>query len=866
MRLERRWLETVFRNVTPESVFDSIKKSLKPTELPDEYVTLYNKFSNESFHHFSKDLYSNYTPDEINNFYEVMNSKVEDTNKYPCKSLFNLLVDYSGQVLFINQRYPVVKYSEILNFREITNKLGQNIFTTSYLAYNDLYNKQETYDFGWKAVLSSDNQRLSNILNKGMAENHFHLFGSTQIFSLSWVSAMNHVENIPSFCKKFEQPLSRDDMPGETFENKITNELQRAAIIRQYLFSCFVNNENCGSSCKKTDTNIINMLEEPLLYSITSDVYALRTNYGYRIDDEEVFDYALKSNMDEQNYKFNRALVGERYFMYSCFRRVFSNEFSDLECNLFYLYLVIKTNFRRELVQSNDKVGFQNFSDYQDSKGYFTDRYNLYNKEAINLALNSECDNQNINSVEARITPKKTCRKMRKIIMDIDNAQQQTYNSCVLTHSETLDLITDRVLNDNNPKPKYHHFYVIHFPKRKDTDRNQCDILLKRRHNSLKNTYYTEAKALRELISKYYLTRNRIKAIDGCASEIGCRPEVLCQTIRSVVEYNPVDCRSSVLQHKEPFVLHNTYHAGEDFIGLVDGLRAIYEAIHFVGLKRNDRLGHATALGLNPEEYYKFKEYKITGKKQEMLDSLVWLITYADKKGIAVKSSVRDNIMSKAYEWFNDIFNKNLPENEKIYDSNLFSYLKSYTLRGDPDDCYYSGKYVANDNFIMKHDYLSSIAKDSTRQSQDAVKLHYYYMFDQKVKDAGNVNVRYKIEPEFIKLVEGVQKELQREVNESGLGIECNPSSNKCISVFKDFENHPIFNFNGLDGNDFRMFVSVNTDDLGVFDTSLENEYAILALSLELKKDKEGMRVNTPEQIYSWIDKIRENGINQIFS
>lgn len=47
--------------------------------------------------------------------------------------------------------------------------------------------------------------------------------------------------------------------------------------------------------------------------------------------------------------------------------------------------------------------------------------------------------------------------------------------------------------------------------------------------------------------------------------------------------------------------LHYTYHAGEDFFHLLDGLRTIYEAVEFLKLGDGDRMGHASAAGVDPK-------------------------------------------------------------------------------------------------------------------------------------------------------------------------------------------------------------------------------------------------------------------------
>ena len=61
------------------------------------------------------------------------------------------------------------------------------------------------------------------------------------------------------------------------------------------------------------------------------------------------------------------------------------------------------------------------------------------------------------------------------------------------------------------------------------------------------------------------------------------------------------------------------------------------------------------------------------------------------------------------------------------------------------------------------------------------------------------------------------------------------------------------------------MFVSINTDDLGVFDTNLENEYALMVCALQQEKDEQGQSRFPAEEIYRWIDHIRHMGLEQSF-
>ena len=90
---------------------------------------------------------------------------------------------------------------------------------------------------------------------------------------------------------------------------------------------------------------------------------------------------------------------------------------------------------------------------------------------------------------------------------------------------------------------------------------------------------------------------------------------------------------------------------------------------------------------------------------------------------------------------------------------------------------------------------------------------------------------------------------------------------------FKKYIKHPILKFynKGLVADSKKLAeceqlnVSINTDDQGVFNTSLENEYAYMALALEKAKDKDGKYLYKKSVIYQWLDDIRKMGIRQTF-
>lgn len=76
------------------------------------------------------------------------------------------------------------------------------------------------------------------------------------------------------------------------------------------------------------------------------------------------------------------------------------------------------------------------------------------------------------------------------------------------------------------------------------------------------------------------------------------------------------------------------------------------------------------------------------------------------------------------------------------------------------------------------------------------------------------------------------------------------------------YDEHPIFRFNTITDKEegFNLPVTINTDDLGIFQTSLDYEYALLAAAALKKKDINGDKLYTKAEVIRWLEDIRKNG------
>ena len=96
---------------------------------------------------------------------------------------------------------------------------------------------------------------------------------------------------------------------------------------------------------------------------------------------------------------------------------------------------------------------------------------------------------------------------------------------------------------------------------------------------------------------------------------------------------------------------------------------------------------------------------------------------------------------------------------------------------------------------------------------------------------------------------------------------ESNPSSNFLISRLDKTIELPVFKLFPIEATEndaIRLNVSVNTDDQGVFYTSLVKEYTLLAGALQNEHNNK-LRKYDNDKILTWIERLVDNGKNQCF-
>ena len=397
----------------------------------------------------------------------------------------------------------------------------------------------------------------------------------------------------------------------------------------------------------------------------------------------------------------------------------------------------------------------------------------------------------------------------------------------------------------------------------------------------------------------------KLRGIDAASQEIGCRPEVFAGIYRQLGKHS-FEYSVDIDKRERLPALKKTFHVGEDFLDIVDGLRAIDEVIRFLNFGHGDRIGHAIVLGIDVENWYQKKNHMISLAVQDYLDNLAWLYHALTHYSISIPNigGLKERINSDFEYWFRLVYRNHMHEDclqsivkkaQNYYDENpsegshlyhvhtfhfdIMDYYRAWSLRGDDPSCYCEGFFKKpngpianllrerckiNDSFPIRYE---------ERYVAEYSILNYYYQFDGNIRREGAKEINVRISKEYILGVTAVQAQMRALLARKGVSIECNPTSNVLISGFRSYDMHPIFQLynrglcaeNCENSDCEQLDVSINTDDRGVFYTDLEMEYALLANAFEKMDDNAGNRRFKKSDVYRWIDNIRKMGLNQSF-
>ncbi|MGY3055664.1 adenosine deaminase [Pedobacter sp. UYEF25] len=656
---------------------------------------------------------------------------------------------------------------------------------TNCEALNDYFHSYILPNTKYTSIPSSKHDLLTELLfeNAGLNDLHVHLNGSTEI-DLVWEDFLSFPEKIYKELQlSFGTTLVREQIDQESSllsPLKFYRLLKIARKLRSTLFDYVFPN---------TDLNVFPPVEDLL-----KSIIAYERLGSKLIQRDHPFKHLIRNADDLPN------TVSFEGLMYIVVLAKLKSDGMGVIATLFHFYLLIKGLANRLLVQQVHQNGFTQFQ-----------KITLNNlREISEKKFHSRFFQQNGNNLgfvkflEGRFSPKQSQLENTVLIDNIIKGWNTFING--LDTSQKL------------PELKL----VAHFIKRNDSKPNSFI-----RYKALRLDTWKRAKNLSLLLNKYTKYRELITGVDAASSEFDTPPEAFGPAFRALRRWGSVK--------------HFTYHVGEDFFHLISGIRAVYEAVNFLGLGKNDRVGHATALGISVKIWASVVEESFYIRKGEWLDNLVFLHFYATflpKKVILELESRIKILVNEVYDV------SSFDMDDLITAWQLRKYCPILLLSNSIQEAKYSSVFDVDEWNDIQRQHITPEAK---------FFLASYNNLDLRLKYDEIISVEpYAVcnEHNLIKL----QLKMLKYLSSSNIKIETLPTSNVRIGYYKYYKDYHLHNWLKWksEGNQLPEIV-VGTDDTGIFATNIYNEYAnIFCYLVNSKKE-------TPKDVMIVLNELNTN-------
>ena len=661
------------------------------------------------------------------------------------------------------------------------------------------------------------------IAKEGLSEIHLHLNGTTEA-DFVWQDALSHPVKFYNYIKQARGRDKKVEMSeqymqlGDFKYDDVYRLVKFASSIRDSLISDIDNcgygapyygNKHCEFNLSFTVFNKYN----PLLFPDKIHPYR-RICFGKTL--------------------FN-AIQYEALFLIKAFSHL-ENYKDEGFASLLHFYILVYSFCNRLLSQQTNQTGFEQFLKIADNKlrefseekyaARFKQLQGMYGRDLIRL--------------EGRFAPKKEIEKnvkiLRSIIKDYKNVKKKD-------------------TGNNNDSLRYDLSLIAHFIKEKDKTKPKIapyrDSKLRTKAEQNLSTLNCSLRYIRDW-DKYFC------GFDAANNELYARPEVFGPVFR-----------------KARFMGFNsfTFHAGEDFVHLLSGIRAVYEAVDFLGLAAGDRIGHATAVGIEPGIWLDRNGKSVIIEKGEWFDDLVFAYFLIDRCNC--NFSHRSKLSEKIKELFYEIYEGGFSNygNRHVQNFEISDIIKAWKLRKlDPKLSFGIMRNALFDEFknlelkdIFKYRYEKKYDDMDLEKDIDSLRIYRTtnrYFYDEK-KDFKIFRAYHsgKTIEESKKLIEvktddifdenilrTFQDTVINELNNKRISVEALPTSNLRISHYKNYGEHHIFRWLGID-KDYnyadnsnasmhtseynpKPIVCLGSDDPGIFSTNVRNEFSHIFCSL----------------------------------
>ncbi len=510
------------------------------------------------------------------------------------------------------------------------------------------------------------------------------------------------------------------------------------------------------------------------------------------IEEDEVFNESWQFLFSYQNYPI---LAKAAYFYLLVLEKL--DKTNDCLAHKFHHLLLIESSLHRMVVQQKTQKGFTQFQmiPNNDIRWLYEDQ----SYESRFKQLFQNCGFNFMEYLEGRFAPQKIKEANLALIKRIKDG---------------MDKLHEIFEEERKSPPKLG--LVAHFIKLPDNHYSDGE-----RHHKLRREIADKSIAL--ISAQRYLDYDKkligILGIDAAANEMDAGPEVFAPSFRWL--------RTEWAQAFK-YDLKQTFHAGEDFVHLLSGLRMMYEAVEFLDMQQGDRIGHGTAAGIAPDLWLERVGESIYIKQGEWLDNLIFVY-----KLISTPASPYENLRNKMPSIMNEINRLTIAIYGRAY--SIDDLFQAWEFR-KYDPAYYLLHTQTYQRDIM--DMEEKVLKELKAYPR-ARQLFRLYHYSQTAKNWYNQYMNVTLRPGLLTAEEfrQIQNLVLHHLAKKNIALEVPITSNLCISFYRNLNEHHIGRWikGSSDHNLLIPAVVMGTDDPGIFMTNIYIEYARLMTYLENK-------------------------------
>lgn len=786
MDFERSILSSLFCDYSPREVVESLCENRNPKNCQAIFKkSLLNKLPSKLKGRLP---YFTYTErervkDEIEAHWKSCLSASSNILQY----LFEIV----NQLLTFENGDPCVEFDQLLRWRELSLNVGEDLLVCAFLSLKE----PDEISYLWPDIIGHNGEDVNRILQGALYDLHSHAASSVDVFTLSWIRQMNVADNV-------ELNLSEEDRTLLLIARKL----------RSLLF-CFISTEEdiLITDVIKTlswlyhPSNLQNEID--LLNGFISNL-KMKVLGSYEAKSLIYWDYALNVNtFSEKEIACPYILLaGERNLLFECFRQFNKkspNKKKDAISITLYLYYVIKLNFRQRILLVKDVLGLKEFQQVQKKKGL------------LGGVGDNSISYQYLIETSLGVPNPKHFLELRINMEEVTSFQTMQFKQSLLLTRPKLE-------NESVEHVKF----VLCIGKPGDSVRKDQTNKLEEWGIDQKRQLDNTILHIKESVPGYVQKCSPIVGVDFGGSDTKARPYVFARIVRYL---------------RSKGVRNFTYHVGEEFYDIIDGLRAVEEVLFHLCWDSNCRMSHLLVLTMPVDAYYRNRKYNVVMPRQMLLDNITWLLV----KGL---NDTADKLRKKAEDLYAKIGYKGTYQPKIYYNSML--------LRGEgsSNSPLEDGRQL---NLYESAMHDSRLCIRNLWKDEEVVKLFRQYREDCRVYNNGKkVDMwHFEYDPAIEEFIKKQQNAICKRVYRKHIAIETCPSSNYKIGYFDRYIDLPFFDFIKSES---KASVSVNTDIRGALPTSIENEFSLLAIAMK----KEG---KSQKEIRKALLKARRNGKQRYF-